>query len=175
MKYQKILKQKDSQINHLQNSDRQNYPQINFASNSFIFNLRKYKTFFNDWIIFDSLDSVNGPSNWNIKKIKSEITKKNKIILLQSSIISTGKYSKPSTSIQLRKKIQLENIYFKIIFISKFSGEIFINFKHFDIEHYMQLQLIRESETKGKILILMKIKRNNILYWNRIVRKWLPY
>ena len=119
----------------------------------------------------DSIDSINGPSNWSLKKttnyrndFSNNLSKKSKIILLQSSQIISNESSKQSTSILFRNKILQENIYFKLAFISKVSGEIFVNFKYVDYENYLQLRLSRVSESKGKIsLILNKSGSSRII------------
>jgi hypothetical protein len=172
LKYQKILKEKDSQINSLQQTTLESQYFGNFKRNNFIFDLNSnQKNFFTNWIIVDSIDSINGPSNWSLKKTSNNkndnsnnLSKKSKIILLQSSQIISNENSKQSTSILFRNKILQENIYFKLAFISKVSGEIFVNFKYVDYENYLQLRLSRVSEIKGKIsLILNKSGSSRII------------
>jgi len=164
MKYQKILKEKDSQIDLLQQSRLESQFMGNFNNKNYIFDFKsQYRNFFKNWIIVDSIDSINGPSNWNLKNIsKNDKNNKNpKILLVQSANIIRNDNANPSTSILFRDKIIQENIYFKTIFLSKVSGEIFINFKYLDFENYLQIKLIRENENKGKISLILN--KNGIL------------
>lgn len=149
----------------MQQSNIESLFQGNLKSNNFIFDLEtNFKNFFTNWIIVDSIDSLNGPSNWSLKKITNKNNKNinnkskqilNKIILLQASQIISNENSKPSTSILYKNKFIQENLYFKIAFISKAAGEIFINFKYVDYENYFQLRISRESKTKGKISLII--------------------
>lgn len=154
-----MLKGKDSQIDHLQHFNLQNRVIGNFNSKAFIYDLNtNYKNFFNNWIIVDSIDSVNGPSNWNLKKLKIENSKLSKLILLQSSNIIINSDTKASTQILLREKIISENTYFKFSFVSKVSGEVFVNFKYIDFDNYLQLRLFREKPNKGKISLVLYLQ-----------------
>lgn len=102
------------------------------------------------------MKKINAINNKNNNNPNLNINNQNsKIILLQSSQIISNENSKPSTSILFRNKIIQENLYFKLAFISKVSGEIFINFKYVDYENYLQLKLIRINENKGKISLIL--------------------
>jgi len=138
----------------LQQSNIESAFKGNFKSNNFIFDLKtNFKNFFTNWIIVDSIDSLNGPSNWSLKKTALKNTQK--IILLQDSQIVSSENSKPSSSILFRNKIIRENLYFKFVFLSKVAGEIFINFRYIDYENFLQLRLSRESKNKGKISLIL--------------------
>jgi len=161
LKYQKILKEKDSQIDSLQNNSLENQ-YLGNSKNYFFFDLHKdYNNLFNFWMIVDSIDSYNGPSDWNIKNIfeknDKNFSEEKKIILMQTSNIITNNKTCPSTSILFKNKIISDNIYFKFTFLPKSSGEVYINFKHLDFENNLQLRVKRESEDRGKITLFSNI------------------
>jgi hypothetical protein len=118
-----------------------------------------FKHFFNDFIIIDSLDSKNGPSNWDIKEEDSSSFGSNKISLIQTSPINSDKFESASSLI-LRNSLPQVNLHFTISFMSLSNGSIQINFKYKNYQNFLAVQLNRIDDDRGSIKLMENINGN---------------
>jgi hypothetical protein len=164
LKYQKIIKEKESKLKEEQLlkspkllSDTIKLYDYEFTSQS--------RNFFFDWLVIDSIDSKNGPSNWVLKKLdsnKKESKETDTSILIQTSSIYVNNQITQSSieiasSILLKNSNQKQNLYTSVKFNSKSYGSIQINFRYVDYNNFLALQLIRKSSDSGSIKLLKKL------------------
>lgn len=170
LKYQKIIKEKELKLNEekLSKSPQTLSDTLKLYDYEFTY---QSENFFSDWLVIDSIDSKNGPSNWALNKIysnrkDSEQSKESKqtdyIILKHTSSIYVNNQITQSpvemaSSILLKNSNYKQNLYTSLKFNSKSYGSIQINFRYIDYNNFMALQLIRKSSDSGSIKLIKKL------------------
>jgi hypothetical protein len=95
------------------------------------------KDFYIDWLIYDSLDSLSGPSNW---QVDSDIVIQTSPIYSATGIATTILYSHT-----------MSNKYIKATHLANTFGTISLLFKYLNGMNYLALELSRTSMEEGSI------------------------
>ncbi len=158
-KYREVLIEKDKKIRDM-SSDRFT------CQNRFYDMQQRAEEFYGDWLIIDSLDSADGPSDWDLKKDENN----GRYILSQNSSINQMntvsivnpasqkiEYNSFIASSLILKNLSLRHMhtmYAKIVFHTKSSGLIQFNFRYKDYQNFLSLQLERKSNDEGFIKLI---------------------
>jgi hypothetical protein len=124
--------------------------------------------FYSDWLIVDSLNSINGPSDWDIKL--NDLNGRYSII--QNSLITISSNGNnrdlketlaPSSSLILKNfsLVHFHSFFSKIAFQTKSFGLLQINFKYRDYQNYISIKFERKSKEEG-IIKLIQVKENHL-------------
>ncbi len=157
-KYQKIIQDKDEKIKELKSKN------FNFKHKNF-YNFKTHsETFYDDWLITDSLVSKNGPSDWNVKfKEPDEYFLVQNSAIFENNQIIESKIESASTVV-FKNNPNISNLYSKFSFISKTYGSLNINFRYKDYQNFVGLKLQRNSSDSGIIeLVEMEKGKTTII------------
>jgi hypothetical protein len=156
-KYQKIIQDKDEKIKEIKSKN------VSMKPNKYYYFKTQTETFFDDWLIIDSLVSKNGPSDWNVK-----FKDPNEFFIVQNSAIFTNnqvlesKIESASTLV-FKNGQTFPNLYSKFSFISKTYGSVNINFRYKDYQNFVTLKMQRNSADTGSIELVEMIQGKTYL------------
>jgi len=164
LKYREMLNDKDKKIKEL-NINHNPSCRINLKYDL----QQRGEEFYSDWLIVDSLNSINGPSDWDIKL--NDLNGRYSII--QNSLISVSsdgnsKDSKetlvPSSSLIFKNFsfLHFHSFYSKITFQTKSFGLLQFNFRYKDYQNYIAIKFERKSKEEGFIK-LIQVKQNQLI------------
>jgi hypothetical protein len=159
-KYQKIIQDKDEKIKEIKKKI------VSIKQNKYYYYFKtQTETFFDDWLIIDSLVSKNGPSDWNVK-----FKDPNGFFIVQNSAIFTNnqvlesKIESASTLV-FKNGQTFPNLYSKFSFISKTYGSVNISFRYKDYQNFVTLKMQRNSADRGSIELVEMIQgKTNLIY-----------